>query len=592
MGNETGKKKRKITLSIKLNIVTVAVIVIFCIGLTLIASGIQERELQQRYYNIAMTAASSTAEKLNVASVQRMISAVNTDEFKEARKKAVAAGDPQIIIDWMKRTSGTFLSAEDFERFLDETYYGVDIDELYLFSLYYEYNLILSELDIPLRNEAIKYSYLQYMVDGVTYNLVDSDLGPLGIGSIETPVEEFEQYGDNERIPPTVYVGEYGWLCSACETIYDGDIPIALAGVDIDMNRIVNENRAFLFKLIGFEVLFAILCIFVNIKLISRIAVKPLEKLTAATCAFGMENGKNSIGDLIKVDIRSNDEINDLYREIRAMQRRIVKYTDDLEKFSAEEARISTELNLAAEIQNSMLFADFPAFPDRKEFNIFASMDPAKMVGGDFYDFFFVDDDHLAMLIADVSGKGVPAALFMMSSMILLKTSIKSGKDPAAVMADVNNELCANNIAKMFVTVWIGILDLKTGNMVCANAGHEYPAIRSKKGEFTLVKDEHCPVLGAIEDIEFSNYEMKLDKGGMIFVYTDGVPEADNPQKEFYGTERMTDVLNSNELDASPDDIIHSVREDVDKFADGSEQFDDITMLCLRYNGPKETGKK
>ncbi|MBR0520475.1 MAG: serine/threonine-protein phosphatase, partial [Spirochaetales bacterium] len=188
----------------------------------------------------------------------------------------------------------------------------------------------------------------------------------------------------------------------------------------------------------------------------------------------------------------------------------------------------------------------------------------------------------------DVSGKGIPAALFMMSSMILLKTRLMTDKSPADVMRSVNEELCSNNVAKMFVTVWIGILDLRNGKMVCSNAGHEYPVHRINGKQFSLVKDHHCPVLGVMDDIEFKDYTMTLGKGDTIFVYTDGVPEADNPQGEFYGTDRMVDALNSNSQDASPEDIIHSVRKDVDRFASGSEQFDDITMLCLKYNGPEE----
>ena len=584
------KQKHKLTLSLKLNLITILIILFMMIGLVTITYHIQDKELHSKYYLAATSAAHSTADNISVEAIERLISQVRTEDFLKVREEAVRENDQSIISDWLNSRNGGFLTDELFDEIKADS--SIASDSLYLISAMYNYNLLITDLDIPLRNPEIKYAYLQYMENGVTYNLVDRDLGLMGVGSVENPIKEFEKYADYEEVPPTVYRGEFGWLCTALVPVYDDNgIPIAMVGIDIDMNQVLSESLRFLLNIVIFVLLFTALCIFINIRLVRRIAVRPLELLTKASTSFGKGTDQIDMDDVIEVDIKSNDEIRDLYNEIRAMQRRIVNYTDDLQKYTAEKARISTELNLAKEIQASMLKTHFPAFPDRTDFSIFASMDPAKEVGGDFYDFFLVDDNHLAMLIADVSGKGVPAALFMMSSMILLKTKLMTERSPAEVMRSVNNELCSNNIAKMFVTVWIGILDLRNGKMVCSNAGHEYPVKRKKDEQFLLIKDHHCPVLGAMEDIEFSDYTMTLGKGDTIFVYTDGVPEADNPQKEFYGTDRMTAVLNTNAQDASPEDIIHSVRKDVDRFASGSEQFDDITMLCLRYDGPEKKDK-
>ncbi|MBR2528873.1 MAG: SpoIIE family protein phosphatase [Blautia sp.] len=249
-----------------------------------------------------------------------------------------------------------------------------------------------------------------------------------------------------------------------------------------------------------------------------------------------------------------------------------------------EKERINTELNTAERIQASTLPNVFPPFPDRHEFEIYASMDTAKEVGGDFYDFFLIDDDHLCLVMADVSGKGVPAALFMMNAKAVLQSIAIPGKSAKDILTKANDTICANDNMDMFVTVWLGILEISSGIIVCANAGHEYPAIYRNGGSFELYKDKHGFVLGGMEGIRYKEYELQLEKGDKLFLYTDGVPEATDSHKELFGTDRMLDALNA-KPDGSPQELLKEVHDAVSAFVQEAEQFDDITMLCLEYKG-------
>lgn len=263
---------------------------------------------------------------------------------------------------------------------------------------------------------------------------------------------------------------------------------------------------------------------------------------------------------------------------------------EEYEKQKIESSRIESELHLASNIQADMLPNIYPAFPDKPEFDIYATMDPAKEVGGDFYDFFLVDDDHLCMVIADVSGKGVPAALFMMASKIILANNAMVGKSPAQILTDTNTAICSNNREEMFVTVWLGILEISTGKLIAANAGHEYPAIMQPDGRFDLIKDKHGFVIGGMNGVKYKEYELELKPGSKLFLYTDGVPEATDAAKELFGTERMLDALNVN-TNAHSKDILQNVKNAVDGFVKEAEQFDDLTMLVLEYKGPGKANK-
>ena len=309
------------------------------------------------------------------------------------------------------------------------------------------------------------------------------------------------------------------------------------------------------------------------------------QKLTAPLTALGQDVQTISSGDLdYRAEIRSNDEIGDLAGSFNNMAASLKQHIENLTAVTAEKERIGAELDVATHIQKSMLPCIFPAFPERKEFDVYATMNPAKEVGGDFYDFFMVDDTHLAVVMADVSGKGVPAALFMVIGKTLIKDHTQPGKSLGEVFTDVNNMLCDSNSEGLFITAFEGVLDLVTGEFRYVNAGHEPPYL-CKQGEgFEAYKIKAGFVLAGMEDLRYREGSLQLSPGDRIFLYTDGVTEATDGANQLYGSERLHRVLNAN-LDAGPETLLPAVKADVDQFVGDAPQFDDITMLCLAYRG-------
>ncbi len=280
--------------------------------------------------------------------------------------------------------------------------------------------------------------------------------------------------------------------------------------------------------------------------------------------------------------IRTGDEIEGLSDSFCQMMGDITSYVTNLAKVTAEKERISAELNVATQIQADMLPGIFPAFPERREFDIYATMTPAKEVGGDFYDFFMVDDRHLAMVMADVSGKGVPAALFMVIGKTLIKDHTKPGVPLGEVFREVNRLLCESNKESLFITAFECVLDLVTGELAFVNAGHELPFIQKKNGEYQPYKTRAGFVLAGMEGIRYREGSLKMEPGDRLFLYTDGVPEATNAREELYGMERLKTILNKKK-DITPQKLLPTVKEDIDAFAGDAPQFDDITMLCMEY---------
>lgn len=323
-------------------------------------------------------------------------------------------------------------------------------------------------------------------------------------------------------------------------------------------------------------VLIAILICFIFVK---KQIVNPINTIcsTAKTMVENLENEES-----IDVTVRTGNEIEELFDSFKQMYGDIKDYINKLSAVTAEKERIGAELDVAAQIQASMLPCIFPAFPGRPEIDIYATMDPAKEVGGDFYDFFMVDDRHLAIVMADVSGKGVPAALFMVIGKTLIKDHTLPDRDLGEVFTAVNNLLCESNSEGLFITAFEGVLDLVTGEFTFVNAGHEIPFICKAGGKFEPNKVKAGFVLAGMEDMIYTAGSLVLEPGDKLFQYTDGVPEATSLDKELYGMERLEAVLNRVK-DGTPAEILPVVKEDIDAFVGEAEQFDDITMLCLEY---------
>ncbi len=380
-----------------------------------------------------------------------------------------------------------------------------------------------------------------------------------------------------------------GWSVFVVLAKDEVDAPTAALQKDLDRIAAASEEeadgQARRAVLIFITVIAAALCVAAVVSLIlSNRIVRPIRQLTD-------EVGRVKGEDLdFKWETDTGDETQLLAEAFQSLTGRMKTYVSDIEKITAEKERIGTELELATRIQADMLPGIFPAFPDRKDFDIYASMTPAKEVGGDFYDFFLLDKNHLALVIADVSGKGVPAALFMMGSMILIRNEVKNGLSPANVLRRINDQICSGNREDMFITVWLGILDLSTGKLTAANAGHEYPALKQPDGSFELIKDPHGFVIGGLPDESYTEYEWQLRPGAKIFVYTDGVPEAGESRSALYGTDRMMEALRTAENE-SPEKILAAVDASVRKYVGDAPQFDDVTMLCVEYKG-QETDRR
>ena len=416
----------------------------------------------------------------------------------------------------------------------------------------------------------------------------------------EVPQKEISKFLEYDGEGMLYYIGywkEYGWMCTAGVPVVseedDAGEAVAFLLTDVTLTTLITGIRAFALQFSILQLALTALIAFLLTRRMRRTVVEPVNAIADAARGYAEDKrsgkGEKHFSDL---NIHTGDEIENLSKVMEEMERDIAAFETDLTEATAERERISTELNMAAAIQTQVLPGEFPAFPDRREFTVFASMTPAKEVGGDFYDFFMVDPDHLALIIGDVSGKGIPAALFMMTSRTMLRDAAMSGADPAAVLSRVNAQLCENNQECMFVTVWMGILEISTGRLTCADAGHE-PMLLQQGGAWELLsKDGEAAPLGVFEpefidpDTRFAyrNRELTLRPGDGIFLYTDGVNEAMTEAGKQFGYDRLRTAVGT-APSCAPEELLPHVHRAVNEYVCGAPQFDDITMLALRFFG-------
>lgn len=504
----------------------------------------------------------------------------------------------------------------DFEEAFGAAYpgkrYGKDVtfqeldEDLQLLYARYEYLEWLTAFDRARDQHGLDYVYFVYPVgDDITVcymfdgpkevEVIDgAEYLALGIEADEQPEIHwyFWQTWNTGKVAKDMDVtdNEFGHVYTYSAPVYcDGEL-LGVLSADISVGFVRGLVIASLQKLILALAGVILISVLGMLYFIDRAVLQRVSGLVGRVREYA-EYKDADLARKLREEGYYLDEIGTLSTEFGNMIEELKNYMDNLQQVTAERERIGAELNVATEIQAGMLPRIFPAFPDRKEFDLYASMTPAKEVGGDFYDFFFVDDEHLAVLMADVSGKGVPAALFMAISKALIKDRTQEEKDPAKALIKVNNQLCEDNSEEMFVTVWLGILNINTGHLIYSDAGHEYPVLKRADGTVELVKakKKKMPV-ATISGIQYENNEIRLAVGDQLFLYTDGVPEANNSRANLYGMDRLM-ALFRRLPDMPPKELLGEVRKDVDKFVGNESQFDDLTMLALQVREIKDASE-
>lgn len=403
-------------------------------------------------------------------------------------------------------------------------------------------------------------------------------------------VEKFLRSDEKSQNYDIGWTDRYGLLCTVGVPIQnEAGETVAFVLVDLSLKNIFAGMRVFALGFTAVMIVLTLLIAWLRARHIKYTLVQPINQIAEASLrlAEGQAPAEGQTDHFSDLGIHTGDELESLANNMASMEHSLKEYGTNLLKITAEKERIGTELSLARRIQASMLPHTFPPYPDRHEFDIYAVMHPAREVGGDFYDFFLIDDDHLGIVMADVSGKGVPAALFMMISKTILQSCAMLGRSAAEILTKTNEALCSNNQVEMFVTVWLGILEISTGKITAANAGHEYPVMKRKNGRFELYKDKHSLAVGCMERTKYKEYEIQLEAGDQLFLYTDGIPEATNADNQMFRCERMLAALNQ-KPDADPKTLLENVRAAVDAFVQEAEQFDDLTMLSITYRGSAE----
>ena len=442
---------------------------------------------------------------------------------------------------------------------------------------------------------------------GVTF-LFDSDMeteesggyadgGYCALGTYVDLVGGFAENLDRllagQEVEPIIQKDEsFGWMMTAMTPVLHEDGTMAgYVMADISMNDVMNTRQTFLIGLLALLAGLTAAFVVGFLLILRRKVIRPIDLLTQATGAFIQNNEEELAAGTAQVNvpqIRTGDEVEQLADAFRKMEEDMLAYIRSFMAVTAEKERIGAELNVATQIQADMLPRIFPAFPARTEFDIYATMDPAKEVGGDFYDFFLVDDDHLAVVVADVSGKGVPAALFMVIAKTLIKNHAQNRETPAEVFTHTNAQLCEGNDAGLFVTAWMAVLEISTGKLTYVNAGHNPPLLQRAGGSYEWLKSRPGFVLAGMEGMRYRENEMELHPGDRLFLYTDGVTEATDANKELYGDDRLLAALDR-QGNVPVRQLLTGIKESIDAFVGDAEQFDDITMLGLEY---RERGER
>lgn len=477
------------------------------------------------------------------------------------------------------------VGASEYRALFDavDTGYGSDYGQISYTLRSFAHTADLDDVYLAVIDEAT--GAMVYIVDPVEEGqMFPGDWEPMSASSIR----KFLDWDGEGILCDFDHTEKYGWMCTAGMPIRDreNDSIMMFVFADVTLGHVLPSLRVFALQMgIALLVATALIALWMAWRM-KRTIVGPINTIADAAVSYARDKraGATDPHHFADLDIHTRDELENLSRVMADMERDLAAHEADLTRVTAEKERIGAELSLATRIQAAMLPHTFPPFPDRHEFDVFASMRPARWVGGDFYDFFMIDDDHLALVIADVSGKGVPAALFMMASMIMLRSLARTGIGAGEILTRTNATICGNNQMGLFVTVWLGILEISTGKLTAASGGHEYPALRRADGAFRLYRDRHDLVVGGMPGVRYKEYTIDLEAGDTLFLYTDGITEATDANETLFGTQRMIDALNACP-DADPEALVAHVGEAADAFVGDAGQFDDMTMLCVAYRG-------
>ena len=510
------------------------------------------------------------------------------NELPKAQKKFT----DYVKSNYPDKTFGADLSFDDLDFNAQKLYVNYRFN--YWFNVFFNakdsFNLSYVYFIYP---EDINKLTMNYMFDP-TMELTKTDDGReillLGYIAYEDPAIHVNMWKawnddtDSDTLTFDTLDNEFGYVYTYCNLLKINGEKVGLVCAEISVDHVNSDILKSVIQQVAILILVLAISTFMMYLFIKSRILSRIIRLEGDIASYS--NDKNpAVAHVIQAHRGQNDEIGNLSDKFAEMINELDVYMKNLQAVTAEKERITAELNVAANIQSDMLPRIFPKFPhDIKEYAIYATMNPAKEVGGDFYDFFMVDDTHIALVIADVSGKGVPAALFMVIAKTLIKNRLQTGEAPANALANVNEQLCEGNEAGFFVTVWAGVIDIETGHVIEANAGHEYPAIRRNDGEFELIKTKHSPAVAVMEGMKFRQNEFDLHHGDTLFIYTDGVTEATNADHELFGEERLVETLNRYRY-YMPWDLLPAVRKDINEFVGDAPQFDDMTMLGFNYYG-------
>ncbi len=562
---KTNKTNRKRRLSIKFLMILLCMGILIYAGVLIVGRIVYDHSIKEHYDTVAYDVAETVKEYFPDGALTEYAKQVAEYQKGKIDKSALDAiensEDYKRILSQMANLRSSFEANDIFVI-------TVDMDVLKAYT--------------PEGFEARTWNPLCYIADVYEVEEDRFYLGDVGTILPEYRDSLFESHKSGKRYDG-FYISEagFGYNMTAILPITDGGETVAFVGVEIPMKTLNTSLRNFVLwisLITGIVVIFSLL---ISAFLAYKFVIAPI-KLSASEARNFVSNN-TQVSDKLK-SIQTGDEIQVLSESILHMEIGINEYIEDVKALTSEKERIGAELNVATTIQADMLPT---VFPDRKEYTLYATMDPAKEVGGDFYDFFHIDDNHLGLVMADVSGKGVPAALFMVIAKTLIKNRALMGGTPSEVLSYANEQLCEGNGAELFVTVWFAIIDLTTGKGIAANAGHEHPVLKRAGGQFELVVYRHSPAVATMEGMKFREHEFELHPGDTLYVYTDGVPEATNAENELFGTDRMLEVMNKH-VDATPQELLPIVREGIDAFVKDAPQFDDITMLGITYFGKQD----